>query len=221
MLDPAPERLLTLEERHGADDRLAAHFVQGHLTATELEHRLDLVYAADTRDQLTALELDLPGLDPAAHPASPSDQAPPSEGSSSSGSRPSRHNLIVSICGGTERRGNWTPACRTTALTLMGGTVLDFRNAVMESSEMVVWLAVALGGVEIIVPPGVRAQWSGIALMGGVEQMSGSPAGPDTPVLHIRGLVFMGGVEIIERLPRETHKQARRRHRKERKARHG
>ncbi len=194
------ENLLTPEERETAVDQLAAHFAQGHLTIMELEHRLDLAHAADTMAQLTPLECGLPALATETHPLPPS-----------------VHNLIVSIWGETARRGSWMPARTTTVLTMMGATVLDFREASIETSKIVLPLIVAMGGVEIIVPPGVHVQWSGIALMGGVEESVGLLA-PDSPVLSISGFCVMGGVEIIECLPGETPKQARRRRKKARKA---
>ena len=107
-------------------------------------------------------------------------------------------------------------------LTMMGGTVLDFREAVMGASKVDLHLATAMGGVKIIVPPGVRVQWAGITLMGGVkvEESVELSVQPDTSVLWISGFVAMGGLKIIERLPHETNKQARRR-RKARKAHRG
>ena len=197
------ENLPTPEERETVVDRLAAHFAQGHLTVTELERRLDLAHGADAMAQLTALERGLPALAAETRPLPPS-----------------VHNLVVSIWGETARRGSWTPARTTTALTVMGATVLDFREASIETGKIVLQLIAAMGGVKIIVPPGVRVQWSGIALMGGVKESMGLPA-PDSPVLSISGFCVMGGVEIIECLPGETPKQARRRRKKARKAHRG
>ena len=198
------ENLPTLEERETAVDRLAAHFAQGHLTSMELEHRLDLAYGADTMAQLTSLECGLPALATETRPLPPS-----------------VHNLIVSIWGETARRGSWMPARTTTVLTMMGATVLDFREASIETGKIVLQLIAAMGGVKIIVPPGVRVQWSGTALMGSVEESVGMPPAPDSPALSISGFCVMGGVEIIECLPGETPKQARRRRKKARKAHRG
>ncbi|WP_074457024.1 DUF1707 SHOCT-like domain-containing protein [Candidatus Synechococcus spongiarum] len=201
-----PEGLLTLEDRQAAVDRLATHFAHGHLTDTELEHRLDLAYAADTRAQLTALESDLPALAPETRLAPPS----------------ALGAFIVSICGRTEQRGRWRPARTTTVLTMMGKTVLDFREAVIGTSRIALHLITAMGGVEIIVPAGVRARWAGIAVMGKVKvEESVGVSAPDTPLLWISGFVVMGNVKIIERLLHETRKQARRRYKETRKMHRG
>ena len=115
------------------------------------------------------------------------------------------------------------PTPRQQVLTMMGGTVLDFREAVVGTSKIDLHLATVMGEVKIIVPPSVRVQWAGITLMGRVvmEESVELAAAPATLVLRISGFVAMGGVKIIERLPRETRKQARRRHGEARKAHHG
>lgn len=205
-------------ERQAAVDRLCGHFARDALTASELEHRLDRAYAARTRAELAALERDLPDSGPGTSPSARAPQRRPAAADLRGTVR--ERDLVVSIWGGTARTGSWTPARRLTALTVMGGTELDFREAVFATDEVSVRVATVMGGVEVLVPPGVGAEWTGIALMGGVTMPQRSaPAAPDGPVIRISGLVVMGGVDVVERLPGESAREARKRRKRERKAR--
>ena len=208
------------EERQATIDRLCAHFASDGMTETELERRLDIAYAARTLAELAALVRDLPPLVAQARASTPARRA--------SGSVPidpeqpiQENDLLVSVWGSTERKGSWIPARRLTAVTVMGGTDLDFRQATFATREVSIRVFALMGGVDIVIPPGVHVDWRGVALMGGVAtpERSASPA-PDAPVVRISGLVCMGAVEVVERLPGETARDARkriRRHRKERR----
>ena len=220
-----PARALAPDERDAAVERLCAHFARDALTDTELERRLDLAYAARTTAELAALEADLPTLPGAAAPGPPASPAPsgseaPSAPPVKSGPPAADHDLLVSIWGGTERKGGWTPPRRMTALTVMGGAELDFREAEFATREVSVRVVTVMGGVDVIVPPGVRVEWAGIAVMGGVTTPERvDPPGPEAPVVRISGLVCMGAVEVVERLPGESARQARKRLKRARKAR--
>ena len=207
------------EERQTTVDRLCEHFARDALTASELEVRLDLAYAARMRAELVWLEHGLAALGSETRPA-----PPPARAAGSVPIDPGRavgeRSLIVSIWGGTERKGDWTPARRLTALTVMGGAELDFREAVFATHEVSLRVGVVMGGAVIIVPPGVGVEWAGIALLGSVTtpERTGPPA-RDGPVIRISGLVCMGGVDVVERLPGESAREARKRRKIEKKAR--
>ncbi|WP_420633324.1 DUF1707 SHOCT-like domain-containing protein [Candidatus Palauibacter sp.] len=215
-----PAGALSPAERQATVHRLCAHFARDAMTDTELERRLDLAYAARTRAELISLERDLPALETEGHPA-----GPPSPASASVAVDPTRtvqdSDLIVSVWGATERKGSWIPPRQLTSISVMGGAELDFREAVFATRETSLRLLTVMGGVEILIPPGVRVEWRGVALMGGVTTPEPSaPPTPDAPVIRISGLVLMGGVEIVERLPGESAREARKRIRRARKARH-
>jgi hypothetical protein len=77
-----------------------------------------------------------------------------------------------------------------------------------------------MGGVEIILPPGVQVEMNGFALMGGFEardRTTSFPVDPSAPTLRIGGFVMMGGVDVDVRYPGETSGDAKRRHREERR----
>ena len=87
----------------------------------------------------------------------------------------------------------------------MGGAVLDFREALLDPGVTEIFALALMGGVEIIVPPGVYVDSNGIGIMGGFEQLGATkyPTDGSAPVLRITGLALMGAVEIKQRGPRE------------------
>ena len=100
----------------------------------------------------------------------------------------------------------------------MGGASLDFREALLPPGETEVTLIAIMGGAEILVPPGLRVDCQGVAIMGGFDHLDYSgPPDPNAPILKITGFAMMGGVEIAVRRPGETAKDARHRAREERR----
>lgn len=202
-------------DRQRSVDRLCAHFAADHLNTAEFERRLDLAYAARSPAELVALEQDLPAL---ADRTSPAASGPPAARVDRT-LQASERDTIVSIMGGSERKGNWTPPRKLTVLSLMGGSVLDFRDANFATEEVQVTVVAIMGGTEILVPPGVHVEWNGVAIMGGIGGSEpGRPTSPGAPRIRINGLVLMGGVDIKERLAGETEREAKRRLKAERRA---
>ena len=60
-----------------------------------------------------------------------------------------------------------------------------------------------MGGVEIIVPRGIRVETIGGAFMGGFAADAGDATAidPAQPVLRVSGLAVMGGVDVKVRKP--------------------
>ncbi len=211
-----PLKPISPEERQRTVDRLCAHFAHDHFDASELERRLDLAFAAQGGNELLAIERDLPAL-PAGAEVQPRPAAPMAAVDTS---RPvSDSDLMVAVMGSTERKGNWTPPRRLRVLSIMGGADLDFRDALFATREVSITLFTLMGGVDILVPPGVRVEWNGVAIMGGFGGHDpATPPDPSAPVLRINGVVLMGGVDIAERLPGESAREARKRVKAERRA---
>ena len=78
----------------------------------------------------------------------------------------------------------------------MGGVELDFREAdLLEGVTEVIILAV-MGGVKFVVPPDLDVDANGFGLMGGFQSLSRRSGGRDAPMLRVKGLAVMGGVNI-------------------------
>jgi hypothetical protein len=203
---PPPSELPALEEEQEKTvQRLSAHFAADHLEISELERRLDLVYGARSRAELAALVADLPALSVDEEvEVAPSVRVEPWRAVQ-------RNQTMVAVMGGAERKGQWTPPRHMNVAAIMGGAGLDYREAIFGEPVTDVTVVVFMGGVEIIVPPGVRVESNGFALMGGFEQVAQETAGPEAPLIKVNGFACMGAVEIKVRLPGETEREARKR----------
>ena len=190
-------------------DVLCRHYALDNLDERELERRLDALYRAEGVGEIRDLLSDLPAL--------PQVESPVEAGA---GEAPDR-GVAIAVMGGTERKGNWIPPRKLVAVAAMGGVELDFREARFATGISEVMAVAFWGGVEIVVPPGIRVESNGIALMGGFDHPTGEheEVAADAPVLRIGGVAFMGGVEISTRYPGETKKQAARRRKLARAAR--
>ena len=196
MSEPNPPRTrLSDSQRNDIATRLQDAFADGQLSVSEFDERSRALYAATYTDELPALVDD---LSPVSRPAS----APASRGYVSGEDGGSAFSL--SLMGGSDRTGQWLVAPMHTSVAVMGGNTLDLREARLAAQETVINAVTLMGGVEIIVPEDVRIIDNGASLMGGFEArdhesctlpLADLPA--DAPVIRVRGLAFMGGVEII------------------------
>jgi hypothetical protein len=199
--------------RQAAIDALCEHFASDAISVEEFERRVELAHRAESTDELRRLLADLPG---SAVPAPrneggarPEDLAP----ATVLPSRVKERGLMVAALGGIERKGRWIPARQNVAVAVMGGVVLDFREALMAPGVTEVWIFTLMGGAEILVPPGLSVESDGVAILGGFEHRDDAPLHdlPDRPLLRLRGLAVMGGVEVSIRLPGESARDARKR----------
>lgn len=200
-------------------DALCEHFANDSMTVEEFERRVEMAHRASSVDDLKTLLRDLPGGNlPAPAGASGSMPAPQRRYRVTSAAHVKEREIVVAIMGGATRKGAWSPARRNFAFSVMGGTELDFREATLGPGVTEVQVFALMGGVEIVIPPGVNVESHGIGIMGGFDHR-GDVAEPDldAPTLRISGLAIMGGVDIAVRYPGESARDARRRKRTEAK----
>jgi len=98
--------------------------------------------------------------------------------------------------GGAFRKGNWEPAEHVRIFALMGGVDLDFREASLLEGVTEVEVLALMGGVRIILPRDIDVEAQGSGFMGGFEHIVHRSGSPGAPLVRIRGLAVMGGVEI-------------------------
>lgn len=191
-LPPTPAALRIRREYTIA--RLCEHFARDHLEAEELEDLIDRAHKAKTLAALDNLLVGLPEL---------SSTSPVASAKTSLTTRDT-NQVVVAIMGGVERKGSWTPPENLYVVAVMGGTLLDFREAQLGPGVTTVNVLALMGGVEIVVPPGLRVESHGVGIMGGFGHATrrAEPA-EDGPVLRITGAAIMGGVEIKERPTRK------------------
>jgi hypothetical protein len=201
--------------RQEAIDALCEHFANDVLSMEEFERRVDQAHQAESLDEIRKLLADLPSGD---LPVRREDVAPTAlepARASVPASRVKERGLMVAALGGVERKGRWIPARQNYAVAVMGGVNLDFREALLPPGETDVWIFTVMGGAEIIVPPGLTVESDGVAILGGFEHREDALArpDPDAPVLRVRGLAVLGGVEVSIRYPGETPREAKKRRR--------
>jgi len=182
------------EQRTRVIDALTEHFAQDNLTMEELEQRLDQVYASSTSSALTAVLAGLPSL---------SAQAPVATSGTGTAAavRPQEGyttRTLVALMSGVMRRGTWTVPRHLQAIAFMGGIELDLRAAQLTHHVTEINIFAVMGGVVITIPPGVRIESEGFAVMGGFDDGRTNLAStdPSAPVIRLRGLAIMGGVEV-------------------------
>ena len=105
-------------------------------------------------------------------------------------------DTVVAIMSGAVRKGQWEPAGQFRVLSIMGGVELDFRDADMLDGTTEVTVLAIMGGCQIIVPPDIGVDVNGSGFMGGFTHLRHRPPDEDAPVIRIKGLAVMGGVEV-------------------------
>jgi hypothetical protein len=218
--EPEGSRQPLSHTRQVTIDALCEHFANDVMGVEEFERRVDSAHRAATVAELKDLLRDLPGSDLPAPVAGATKPAPPPQSRSYRISRAGHvkeREIVVAIMGGASRRGQWAPARKNFAFTLMGGAELDFREAVLGPGVTEVQVFAMWGGIEIIVPPGMNVESHGVGIMGGFDHFTEVAPDPDAPTLRVTGFACMGGVEITQRYPGESSRDARRRRRVTRK----
>jgi hypothetical protein len=171
---------------------------EGRLTVTELEERLDKVYAAKVFRDLEPLVRDLPvGGQAPQLPVPQAAAAPPPAVSHRIGGR-GTSSAAVAIMSGSVRKGAWTVPPTFSSFALMGGVQIDLTDARFEDAETTIQAFAFMGGIEIFVPDDIAVQVNGVGFMGAFESRvndQGQPR-PGVPLVKVNGLAFWGGVEV-------------------------
>ncbi|MFE2329321.1 DUF1707 domain-containing protein [Streptomyces sp. NPDC059385] len=199
---PLPELRASDADRERVVERLRDGLAEGRLDMEEFEERLEAAYKSRTYAELEPLTRDLPAVGATA-PQSPV----PAAGSGTAW--PARiggagtSSTAVAIMSGFQRKGRWTVPARFDAVAFWGGGELDLREADFAQREVVINCVAVMGGIQVIVPPGVAVDVRGIGIMGGFDQRhSGERADPDAPRVVVTGFAFWGGVDVRVKPPK-------------------
>lgn len=205
---PAPTLRASDAERERAAEWLRHAAGEGRLGFDELDERVRTALEAPTRGELERLLADVVVPDGSGGVL---DRPPPAEGvvvrAGVKGTR-----WIVSIMGGSDRKGRWRLGQRCTNINVMGGSDIDLNDVELTGRESELRVYSLMGGSTIRVPEDLAVEVSEFALMGGNNVASGgTPGAPGGPVLRLRIISVMGGSDV---------KRGRRRKRRD-KQRHG
>ncbi|RMB81236.1 DUF1707 domain-containing protein [Streptomyces shenzhenensis] len=225
MTDDAPELRASDADRERVAEVLRDALAEGRLDMEEFGERLDATYKARTYGELAPITRDLPATGAVAPPPAVSlNKEPVSDGSWAGrivGGEGSS-SWAVAVMSGFQRKGRWTVPRRFTSVAFWGGGEIDLREADFADREVVINCIAIMGGMEVVVPPGVEVVVRGIGIMGGFDHREeGVPGDPGGPRVIVTGFAFWGGVGVerkITRAARQRLKEERRQQRLDRRA---
>lgn len=197
---------MTLEsDRERIVEQLSAHFAEDHLDTKDLEDRLERAYRATSEAELSNVLSGLPALSkPTRSPAPRPSSAPLARPMDMT---PERRYLA--IMSSFRKGGDWTPNPRTTIKAIMADVKIDLRDATFMDREISFDILAVMAEATILVPPGVRLECDGFAVMGEFsDRHDSSGSDPDAPLVRIHGTAVMGRVTVQTRLPGEGHDQS-------------
>ncbi|MCS5478446.1 DUF1707 domain-containing protein [Corynebacterium sp. YIM 101645] len=220
MSEQPPRLRASDDDRNRANEALGRAFSEGRIDFNEFDDRTKAVLAARYRDELSAPLADLmpdptavfEGPVPVVFPErSPAPRAPSAPTRRRVTGETGGSSFSLAIMGGTDKQGDWLIAPAHLSIAIMGGNGIDLTEARLAAQETVIYAIGIMGGVEILVPEDVRVLSEGIGIMGGFgistdeevrQRIEDLPA--DAPVVRVRGLGLMGGVEVrrVLRKPR-------------------
>jgi hypothetical protein len=200
------------DARKAAQERIGAAFAEDLIDPDELDRRLEAVEEATSITMLRRIVADLA-------PGDPSRDARLGVTALAVPQEVPQRRTVLALLSDTKRVGPWTPARQTHVRSIIASTCIDLRQARLAPGVTELHLGVVLGEVEIIVPPGLLVESDCVVVLGSLEldQIEGGPSDPESPRIQIRGFVLMGSVSVVERLPGETSRQARKRRKNQHK----
>ncbi|TDD64672.1 DUF1707 and DUF2154 domain-containing protein [Jiangella aurantiaca] len=189
-------------DREHVADVLRQAASDGRLSLTELEERIEALYAAKTYADFEPVISDLPGdvpLPPSSAVVRRTASAPaPSQSPSARvGGVPSARSAKV-VFSGIQRRGDWVVPQYYRIKAVFGGADLDLREATLEAAEVEIDIRAVFGGVNIVVPPDLRVSVDGDGIFGAFndDTTRGPQPDPGAPVVRITGKAVFGGVNV-------------------------
>jgi hypothetical protein len=179
---PAPRDLRASDaDRDRVLAVLSAAVSDGRITEDEFSERTSVACSAKTLGELAALTVDLSDV-----PLMRLDGG----------------HTISGIFAPARRDGRWVVPEHVTITAVRSTVEVDFRQALLQASRVLVNVTVVVGKVHLYVPDGIRVQVTSRALLGRKavgRNTSGAVAlhaAPDTPVIEVRALVLGGKLEV-------------------------
>ncbi|EGX58640.1 hypothetical protein SZN_16770 [Streptomyces zinciresistens K42] len=219
MSDNAPELRASDADRERVAEILREALAEGRLDMEEFGERLDAAYTARTYGELAPLTRDLPAGGAARSAVDMVKRTGVMEGDWAArivgGEDISTWG--VAVMSGFQRKGRWTAPRRFNCFAFWGGGEIDLREADFADREVTLNCVAVMGGVQVVVPPGVEVVVRGIGVMGGFDHREEGVAGdPGAPRVIVTGFAFWGGVGVERKLTRTQKQELREERRRER-----
>lgn len=194
MTDERPELRASDSDRERVAEVLRDALAEGRLAMEEFEERLESTYRARTYGELAPLTADLPGASGSSAPAvRPGSAGAPARWSERIGGAATSRGAFA-MWGGFLRSGRWTAPRAFTAVVFQGGGKIDLRDARFEAAEITLRCFALMGGMEVVVPPGVQVRVTGFGLMGGFDRTEDGTGDEGAPAVKVTGFALWGGV---------------------------
>ncbi|MFF4500208.1 DUF1707 domain-containing protein [Streptomyces sp. NPDC001401] len=205
-----PELRASDADRERVAEVLRDALAEGRLDMEEFEERLEATYKARTYGELTPITRDLPAAGVTPPPPVSLVKEPLQSGSWAGrivGGEGSS-SWAVAVMSGFQRKGRWTVPKVFNCFAFWGGGEIDLREANFADHEVEINCVAIMGGVNIIVPPGVEVVVRGIGIMGGFDHREeGVPGEPGAPRVIVNGFAFWGGVGIERKLTKDERRR--------------
>jgi len=108
---------------------------------------------------------------------------------------------LVSIFEGQNLISEASPFYGGKVMAMFGGVLLDLRKTSPAPTGIYLDLAVAMGGLSIVVPEGWRVKFDANIMAGGFSDETRTTAEEDVPTVTLTGFVLMGGVQVTTKSP--------------------
>ncbi|MEJ3651999.1 DUF1707 domain-containing protein [Actinomycetes bacterium KLBMP 9759] len=202
MSDQPPGLRISDADRERAATLLHKAMGEGRITLTELEERLDVVYAAKYEADLRPPLADLPGGDVAIRSAA---AAP---GAALAQPDPSVPPVVLRAGMSTiKRSGAWDVPPRIRVQSTMGSVVLDFCDTPIPHAVVDIEIDLGAGSAKLLVPDESTANVDGVAAgMGTVKSNVPSVQRVGVPHFVVHGHAGMGSVTVRRRFRLGGHK---------------
>jgi hypothetical protein len=112
--------------------------------------------------------------------------------------------VISGIFGSAKRDGRWVVPETLTVNAMFGEVEVDVTQAILQARHVQVHATVIGGRLRLVVPDGVSVVVTAPLVLGRRRGGTPLPAGTETPVIEVKGLVLGG--EIIVRTPPKTRR---------------
>src|SRR5579872_2525212 len=107
--------------------------------------------------------------------------------------------MITGVFGPARRDGRWVVPENLTVTAMFGEVEVDVTEAILQARHVRLHAKVIGGRLRLVVPDGVSVVVTAPMVLGRRRGATPLPAGSDTPVIEVKGLVLGG--EIIVRTP--------------------
>jgi hypothetical protein len=229
MADAAPTNLIALRDgKRQAEALITYRYAEGLIDSDELERRLELVQDAKTMAALELLIVDLvePGTAPstALVPVASGTPSPSAGGDARTLMRLDsidQQRQFTALFSSVEQTGRWTPARHNRVVDVFGEATLDLREAELGPGATIIDIRCVFASLTLIVPPGLAVRIEATATFSAIERdkhITEQPRAPGDPVVVVQGMLVFASLDVHDRMPGESRREARRRHRALRKA---